>query len=872
MHYVLDLSGCTREQAAHVGGKAIGLGSLLNQRLPVPPGFAITTDAYRRCMRASGLQDQIAQLLDDTHKGEERDVARRVGVLLEDLVLSPDVAAEIDEAYARLSDGHDLPVAVRSSATAEDLPDASFAGQQDTYLWIQGAHAVREHVVRCWASLFTPRAIGYRARNGVPPDGLAMGVVVQQMVPADSAGVMMTLEPVGGDRSQIYIEAAYGLGEGVVRGDVGCDRFWVSKNSLTVSKQQIESKRQAHRFDPARGTVCLTDVPARQQQQPALSEQEVIALADLGRRIEKNFEAPMDIEWAIAGQAGSRQIHLLQARPETVWSQKPDTVDAGSPPVDSGDDWDPLHSTSGPQSHWTTSNLGEAMPGVLTPLSWTMWAAAIERAPREAAYQIGAFTRDERRVAARVDDRSTRIFFGRPAMEVEFFAELGDRMPGTSGQETVRSLFGRLPEDMLFAPSRRRYPMIAWRFPLTFLTTPRKMRAFADSQDEWYQARVASAGRLDLDSARALLLEAREHLEKALVVQVIGTLAVIQPLFTGIVQLAETVGFDGNSLTAMGGGAELHLVADIWEASRGRLSLEEVQRRHGFHGPGEGELSSTVWRQNPVPLRRLIDEYSERDDDADPRLRERQHTADRARLQQRFLAALPTAKRPLGRLLLRLGASRIPLRGVAKRSFLQAFDIGRAAAARIAELHCAEGTIDRPEDIFYFTVEELTGHLPADPRAMVARRRERRTAYQGLATPSEWTGQPTPQAVCTTDTRSESGTDAEVLVGVGVSAGVVEGIVRVVLSPDDEDIRPDEILVAPFTDPSWSSLLFISAGLIVDIGGALSHAAVVAREMDIPCIVNTRTGTSALRTGDRVKMDGTAGTIQITERAAVAST
>jgi rifampicin phosphotransferase len=218
-----------------------------------------------------------------------------------------------------------------------------------------------------------------------------------------------------------------------------------------------------------------------------------------------------------------------------------------------------------------------------------------------------------------------------------------------------------------------------------------------------------------------------------------------------------------------------------------------------------------------------------------------------------------------------LGASRIPLRGVAKRSFLQAFDVGRAAAARIAEFHCAEGTIDSPEDIFYFTVEELTGHLPADPAAMVVRRRERRTAYQGLATPSGWTGQPTPQAVCTANTRSESETDTEVLVGVGVSAGVVEGIVRVVLSPDEEDIRPDEILVAPFTDPSWSSLLFISAGLIVDIGGALSHAAVVAREMDIPCIVNTRTGTSALRTGDRVKMDGTAGTIQITDRAAAST-
>jgi rifampicin phosphotransferase len=867
MHYVLDLSGCTREQAAQVGGKAIGLGSLLHEKLPVPPGFAITTDAYRRCMRAGGLQDQITQLLDDTPNGDERDVARRIGVLLADLVLSPDVAAQIDDAYVRLSGGHDVPVAVRSSATAEDLPDASFAGQQDTYLWIQGTQSVREHVVRCWASLFTARAIGYRTRNSVPRHDLAMGVVVQQMVPAESAGVMMTLEPVRGDRSQIYIEAAYGLGEGVVRGDVGSDRFWVNKHSLTVSRQQIDIKLQAHRFDPARGAVCLANVPAEQQQQPALSEREVIALADLGKKIERLFEAPMDIEWAIAGKAGNREIHLLQARPETVWSQKTAEAETESAPVDGWDEWDPLHSTSGPRSHWTTSNLGEAMPGVLTPLSWTMWAAAIERAPREAAYQIGALTRDERRVAADIKDRSTRIFFGRPAIEVEFFARLGDRMPGTSGQETVRSLFGRVPGDMSFTPSRRRYPVIAWRFPLTFLTTPKKMRAFADSQDRWYQARIASAGLLDLDGARALLLEARERLEQALVIQVIGTLSVIQPIFNGLIQLAGRVGFDdGNALTAMGGGAELNLVTDIWEASRGRLTVEEVQRRHGFHGPGEGELSSRTWRQNPAPLRRLIDEYAEREDAADPRLRECQHVAGRERLQDRFLAALPLAKRPMGRLLLALGANRIPLRGVAKRSFLQAFDVGRSAASRIGDLLHAERTIDSPDDVFYLTVEELTGPLPADPKAMVARRRERREAYQGLHTPSEWTGQPTPQADNSADV------DTDVLIGVGVSAGVVEGTVRVVLSPDDDDIRPDEILVAPFTDPSWSSLLFISAGLIVDIGGALSHAAVVAREMDIPCIVNTRSGTTALRTGDRVRMDGTTGTIQIIGRAGAAST
>ena len=530
--------------------------------------------------------------------------------------------------------------------------------------------------------------------------------------------------------------------------------------------------------------------------------------------------------------------------------------------------WDPLHSASAKDLHWTTSNSGEAMPGVLTPLSWSMWADAIERAPREAAYRIGALTRAERGIADRVDQRATRVFFGRPAIQVEFFGLIGDRMPGTSGEETVRSLFGRLPSDMTFAPTRRRYPLVAARLPHAFLTTPKRIKAFARQQDEWYQQTIPAVDRLDLTRAAQLLSEARARQEQALIVQVMGTLAVIQPLYNALVQLAERHGFDNiDGLTAVGGGAELNLVADIWEASRGRLTIEEVQRRHGFHGPAEGEISSQVWRQNPAPLKRLVDEYAGRDDTADPRNRERNHAASRNDLETRFLASLPRAQRPIARLLLKLAATRIPLRGVAKRSFLQAFDVGRAAAARIGHLMHQAGTLAAPDDVFYLTVEEITGILPSDPRAVITNRRQRRRAYQELVPLAEWTGQPVPIRRAPPP-ENTAATPNRVIHGVGVSPGVVEGIARVVTSPDDENVTPDEILVAPFTDPSWSTLLFISAALVVDIGGALSHAAVVAREMEVPCVVNTRTGTTELRTGDHLRVDGTNGTVEILERPA----
>jgi len=870
MTYTLVLADCTRETTGAtdlVGGKAIGLGMLLGAGLPVPPGFAVTTEAYRASVAGAGLADRIERLLGDVSEVGDAETSRRIMGLFDDTVLSGAVAEEIRQAYAALSGGDDFPVAVRSSATAEDRADASFAGQQDTYLWIQGEDEVLRHVVRCWASLFTPRAIGYRARVGVPVTDLAMGVVVQQMVPADAAGVMMTLEPVQGDRQQIYLESAFGLGEGVVRGDVGSDRFWVDKSTFSTRRQEIGLKKQAHCFIPEAGEVGLVDVPTEQQEQPSLTPDEVVALARLGSRIEQHFAMPMDIEWAIAAGDNGRTIYLLQARPETVWSRKSGRDDAADLSVPQA--WDPLHSASAQDLHWTASNSGEAMPGVLTPLSWSMWADAIERAPREAAYRIGALTRAERRIAPRVDERATRIFFGRPAIQVEFFALLGDRMPGTTGEATVRSLFGRVPGDMTFAPTRRRYPFVAALLPYAFVTTPKRIKAFARQQDDWYHQTIPAVNELDLAGAARLLAQARARQEQALIVQVMGTLAVIQPLYNALVQLAERHGFDDISgLTAVGGGVELQLVADIWEASRGRLTLDEVQRRHGFHGPAEGEISSQVWRHNPAPLKRLIDEYAGRDDSDDPRQRERRHAASLRVLEGRFLASLPRAQRPIARLLLRLAAAGIPLRGVAKRSFLQAFDVGRAAAVRIGHLLHEAGTIAAPDDVFYLTVEEITGILPSDLAAVITNRRQRRRAYQELLPLAEWTGQPVPTRPPPPSDNAAM-TSSRVIHGVGVSPGVVEGTARVVTSPDDESVVPDEILIAPFTDPSWSSLLFISAALVVDIGGALSHAAVVAREMEVPCVVNTRTGTTELRTGDRLRVDGTNGTVEIIERPAI---
>jgi phosphoenolpyruvate synthase/pyruvate phosphate dikinase len=313
--HVIWLQDCTHDCAALVGGKAAALGLLLQHGFRVPPGFAVTTQAYREHVAANSLADKIARLL---AAGNDQRAAEDIRALFDASTPATRVADEVLAAHERLSNGTSLPMAVRSSATAEDLANASFAGQQDTYLWLLSGEEVLRHVVRCWGSLFTPQAISYRLHVGTPFDDLAMGVVVQAMVPAEAAGVMLTLDPISGDRSTIALEAAYGLGVAVVNGEVNPDRFCVSKSSLAIESRFTGDKHLAYRFDPAVAGTRAVPVPPAQQRVPCVTDAEVLSLAEMGRRMEQAMACPQDMEWCIGPE---REIFLLQARPETVWSQ-----------------------------------------------------------------------------------------------------------------------------------------------------------------------------------------------------------------------------------------------------------------------------------------------------------------------------------------------------------------------------------------------------------------------------------------------------------------------------------------------------------------------------------------------------------------------
>ncbi|MEZ5751083.1 MAG: PEP/pyruvate-binding domain-containing protein [Paracoccaceae bacterium] len=322
--YTLGFAQIGKEDHARVGGKCSSLGEMTQAGVAVPPGFAVTTDAYLAMLHNHGLEAEIARHLANVDPDSLDSVdraAQAIRVRIRSHKLPAEVEHEIRAAYAAMGD--DVPVAVRSSATAEDMPDASFAGQQDTYLWVIGADEVVEKVRDCWASLFTTRAVAYREKNKIPHIDVHMSVGVQKMVNARVAGVAMTLNPGNGDRTKIVIDASYGLGEMVVSGVVTPDNFTVEKVLLEIVDRKISDKHVELVGDPALGEAVEREVEEPRRSAQCLSDAEVIAVAELAKRLEKQNKCPQDVEWAIdADLPAGQNLLALQSRPETIWSQK----------------------------------------------------------------------------------------------------------------------------------------------------------------------------------------------------------------------------------------------------------------------------------------------------------------------------------------------------------------------------------------------------------------------------------------------------------------------------------------------------------------------------------------------------------------------
>jgi pyruvate,water dikinase len=305
-----------------VGGKGGSLGELTRAGVEVPPGFVVRTSAFDRFLDVLEKQEPIRPQVEALHEHELeliKSLSEQLRARFESMVISGELRAELDAAHGDLcAEVSDAPLAIRSSATTEDAESASFAGLQDTYLWVTGAEAALRAVRSCWASLYSVPSIAYRRKHGIPESGVSMAVVVQRMVDARSSGVMFTRSPITGDRSVVTIESAWGLGSAVVSGEVTPDRFVIAKITGEISVREIRDKHVRHAPSPGGGTVELEN-PEDLRHAPCVSDEELAALRDIARKVEQHYGRPQDIEWAIDR---SGKVFLLQSRPETVWSAR----------------------------------------------------------------------------------------------------------------------------------------------------------------------------------------------------------------------------------------------------------------------------------------------------------------------------------------------------------------------------------------------------------------------------------------------------------------------------------------------------------------------------------------------------------------------
>ncbi|MFJ5697530.1 PEP/pyruvate-binding domain-containing protein [Arthrobacter sp. NPDC093139] len=890
---VLGLGAVNAAMLPRVGGKAANLGELLAAGLPVPEGFCLTTAAYREATAPIGL-DELHHSLKATPADDLEALSGLAGKarsLITAADLPPGIAAQLRSAYSALGTAGqpDPPVAVRSSATAEDLPFASFAGQQDTYLNVVGADALLAAVRNCWASLWTDRAVTYRASRGIDPSTVALAVVVQRMVDAAAAGVMFTANPVTGRRRESVIDASPGLGEAVVSGAVNPDHFVVDIASGTILERRLGDKRLLIRPVPGGGTEQV-DRPAAGGK-PCLTDPQIRELAALGSRAEAHYGAPQDTEWAIdaAGKAW-----LTQSRPITTLYPVPGRIpDTGYP--------------SGREDTriFLCFSLAQGLTRPLTPMGIAALRIFGSSVARAASFDVP----DARTGPPPFAEAGQRIFIdvtgvARSTVGRFIVPKVFDVMEARSAA-VLRSVFtdprfsvtsrtpwrllrrvgpvvlrGRVPESLLRALLR---PEVALR------RVDRFTRNFSDALE------LPSGGsplqRLDhaervlagvFPIAPAILpLPALGFALLALAGKVLGgrdRRRDLQPILRGLPnnvttemdlelwRLATEIRSDRDSRLAFEDQPPAVLAQRF---SAGELpaaaqqGLDAFLERYGHRAVAEIDVGMPRWRDDPSHILGVLANYLRLEDPAlAPDRQFRRAEAEAEAQIARLVAEARSRGRVRGaivRAALRRARLFIGLRERPKYQIVLALaEVRKQVAAAGAEL-ARQGRIARAGDVFFLDFAEVRQALGGtDMQDLVARRQgayylelERRHIPRMLL--SDGTE---PETVLAAGAAADGS-----LVGSPASAGTATAPARVILDPVGAHLEPGEILVAPSTDPGWTPLFLTAGGLVMEMGGPNSHGAVVAREYGIPAVVGVPDATSRLRTGQEITVDGGAGTV-----------
>lgn len=880
--FILSLSEIRSADLLLVGGKGANLGGMTHTGFPVPPGFCLTTAAFQQFMAACPDANKLYTLLDTVTTDDlenVRSVGKHVRQTLLDVPVPSDVADAVKKSWQET--GIDHAYAVRSSATAEDLPDASFAGQQDTYLNIIGETALLDAIRRCWVSLFTDRAILYRSQNNFPQREVQLSVVVQKMIMSETSGILFTADPLTGHRHTLTIDASFGLGEALVSGLVTPDAYKVDKRTYTIIDRQIAGK-EIGIFPEKDGGTRQERLSPAQQEQTVLTDSQILALTVMGCQIETHYGSPQDLEWAIS----EGEIYLLQARPIT--SLYP--IDGFKSPDDS------LH---------IFFSLGhqQSMVRAMAPLSISSIQVLMPIGHTENAF----------------DNIYIRPCGGRMFVDITIplrHSVLRKVMLGLLSQldalapEAVRQVIQR-PEfqrsnGLHLSFSHFNGLLKILRQVLSALWS-RNLTGFTDRTNTLIDDFVA-----DMTQRLEEIPTGKEQLQN-----VLDTLPETFPFFLNWVpeagagiaatrllpRLAQrwlspdelealTLGIPGNVVNemnlAIGDLADLarrspqlvdsfKLVGDdthLWFKNAKNLegstpflaAWQDFLVQYGTRCPSEIDIYKPRWYEDPLPVLRVIAEFLQREEGRHQTLLDGLVKGRQAAMQKLLNKA---GHGPLGHLRIQIykrlyhvmtevGGMREHHKFLAVRVLGLVKEILKGIAVQLVEAK----KLEQSDDLWFLTWGELFSIWDDNSTnwgSMISQRRVDFERYQKL----------TPPLIVTSDgevpvVRYHMDDAPEgALLGNPVAPGLVEGVVHIIQDPQHETLAPDEILVAEFTDPGWTPLFINASGLILEVGGALTHGSVVAREYGIPAVVGVRDAVTKLQTGQRVRLDGNRGIIEI---------
>ena len=883
------LGDLRKTDAAIAGGKGANLAELAAAGLPLPPGFVVTTAVYRALVDSPPIRDAIDRLdaLDDDD--DHTEVAEELRSAIRERAFDPTVASAIRAAVATL-DGAD-GFAVRSSATAEDLPNASFAGQHGTFLGVS-ADDVPGRVRDCMASLFTDRAVAYRVRNGIAHGDVEMAVVVQPMVDATAAGVLFTADPASGNRHVAAVDASFGLGESVVAGDVTPDHALVDTRTDTVSEYTVGSKSVAIELDESetgdRTGTRRVELPPDRRDRRVLTDDQLRTLVGLGRRAESLLGAPQDVEWALA----DGRFVLLQSRPITSLFPRP------SPLPDDGR----LHA-------YVSMGHMQAMAEAMPPLVRDVWHAYTGNALAEMG--VGSAIANPTVEAGGRVYIDVTAFLARPRLQPWLIDRLGAVNERVA--DGLADLVARRPEAFesrgvtvaalpnhavtgvrvarLLGPA---IPRIGWNVLATLAG-----RAPDPDDESWATLGDLFLGEVTDGTPETRARSVFEGLDITGIVREVYPR--ISPLFLafaiggwldrrfpdrpddvnavgrgferdvvtrinlGLGDLADVAREQPPVANALRDGASLADLEPVEGGDAFREAFDAFLDEFGHRGAGEIDLSRPRWREEPSMLLAVVraNLAEEAAGDHHERIRRLADEAEAAaaRLEARAdHGPLGPLRRRYVRWLVRTYRDTVYLREYPKQEAARAFTAWRTALLDAGEHLAADGRLDQPDDVWFLRKDELFAALDGEPvDADIDARRREHARYAEMDAPPVLTSEGE-----TIRGGADQGAAPEgALVGTGVSAGVVEGVARVVRDPAAATVERGEILVARSTDPGWTPLFLNAAGLVSEVGGPVSHGALVAREYGLPAVVSVAEATKRIESGQRVRIDGSRGTVEL---------